>query len=141
MAQVQRSSLVQSLRKLGLTLGAAVWLAGSAPVAVAKPSPAEPGVVSSTVTLSQLPVEAQRTERLIRAGGPFPYEKDGTVFGNRERLLPRQSRGYYREYTVKTPGVRHRGARRIVCGGKPPTQPEACYYTDDHYASFRRIVQ
>ncbi|MCR5866554.1 MULTISPECIES: ribonuclease [Aquincola] len=107
----------------------------------AKPSPAEPGVVGSTVTLSQLPVEAQRTERLIRSGGPFPYEKDGSVFGNRERLLPRQSRGYYREYTVKTPGVRHRGARRIVCGGQPPTQPEACYYTDDHYASFRRIVQ
>lgn len=122
-------------------MGAAVWLAGSASVVAARPSPTEPGAVGGTVTLSQLPVEAQRTERLIRAGGPFPYEKDGSVFGNRERLLPRQSRGYYREYTVKTPGVRHRGARRIVCGGQPPTRPEACYYTDDHYASFRRIAQ
>ena len=142
MTQAQRSSLVQRLRKLGLTLGAAAMLAGSASVSLAKPSPQEPGAaVSSVVSLSQLPAEAQRTERLIRAGGPFPYEKDGSVFGNRERLLPRQARGYYREYTVKTPGVRHRGARRIVCGGEAVTKPEACYYTDDHYASFRRIVQ
>lgn len=93
------------------------------------------------MALSQLPVEAQTTERLIRMGGPFAYSKDGSVFGNRERLLPRQSRGFYREYTVKTPGVGHRGARRIVCGGKQPTEPEACFYTEDHYASFRRIVK
>lgn len=142
MTQAQRSSLVQRLRKLGLTLGAAALMAGPASVALAKPTPQEPGAaVSSVVSLSQLPAEAQRTERLIRSGGPFPYDKDGSVFGNRERLLPRQARGYYREYTVKTPGVRHRGARRIVCGGVQVTQPEACYYTDDHYASFRRIVQ
>jgi ribonuclease T1 len=94
-----------------------------------------------SVQLAALPPEAQATERLIRAGGPFPYAKDGSVFGNRERLLPRKPRGYYREYTVKTRGERDRGARRIVCGGDPPTRPEACYYTDDHYASFRRIVQ
>jgi ribonuclease T1 len=93
------------------------------------------------VALAQLPPEARATERLIRAGGPFPYEKDGTVFGNRERLLPDQARGYYREYTVRTPGARDRGARRIVCGGRQPTEPEACYYTGDHYASFQRIVQ
>ena len=80
------------------------------------------------------------TYRLIRSGGPFPYEKDGTVFGNRERLLPRHPRGFYREYTVATPRARHRGARRIVCGGRQPTRPVACYYTADHYASFRRIV-
>ena len=93
------------------------------------------------VHLHELPVQAQQTERLIRRGGPFPYAKDGTVFGNRERLLPLKARGYYREYTVRTPGVRDRGARRIVCGGRPPERPEACYYTDDHYASFRLIVQ
>lgn len=95
----------------------------------------------ATVARAQLPAEAQATERLIRSGGPFPYGKDGTVFGNRERLLPAHPRGYYREYTVRTPGARDRGARRIVCGGRQPTDPEACYYTADHYASFRRIVQ
>ena len=63
------------------------------------------------------------------------------MFGNRERLLPSQPRGYWREYTVRYARRRDRGARRIVCGGEPPTPPEACYYTDDHYASFRRIVQ
>jgi ribonuclease T1 len=93
------------------------------------------------VALAELPPEAQQTEKLIRAGGPFPYTKDGTAFGNRERLLPRRDRGYYREYTVPTPGSRDRGARRIVCGGTPPVYPEICYYTEDHYASFRRIVQ
>lgn len=93
------------------------------------------------VALAELPVEAQQTERLIRNGGPFPYAKDGTVFGNRERLLPRQPRGYYREYTVRSPAARDRGARRIVCGGRTATAPQACYYTADHYASFKRIVQ
>lgn len=95
----------------------------------------------TTVALVQLPPEAQATDRLIRAGGPFPYEKDGAVFGNRERLLPVEARGYYREYTVRTPGARDRGARRIVCGGHQRIAPDACYYTGDHYASFRRIVQ
>jgi ribonuclease len=76
--------------------------------------------------------------RIDPVGGP--YEKDGSVFGNRERLLPASPRGYYREYTVKTPGAKNRGARRIVCGGKPPTRPEACFYTADHYASFQRIA-
>jgi ribonuclease T1 len=85
------------------------------------------------------PPEAQTTYGLIRSGGPFPYEKDGIVFGNRERLLPPKARGHYREYTVKTPGSRNRGARRIVCGGAAPKDPEACYYTADHYSSFRRI--
>jgi ribonuclease T1 len=93
-----------------------------------------------TVHLAQLPGAGKETFELIRRGGPFPYEKDGTVFRNRERLLPGSPRGYYREYTVQTPGVRHRGARRIVCGG-PATQPDACYYSADHYASFRKIVE
>ena len=94
-----------------------------------------------TVALATLPPEARTTHRLILAGGPFPYRKDGTVFGNRERLLPRAERGFYREYTVPTPGSRDRGARRIVCGGERPTAPEACFYTADHYASFKLIAQ
>ncbi len=94
---------------------------------------------TSMVALADLPAQGRKTHALILAGGPFPYDKDGIVFGNRERLLPSFKRGYYREYTVRTPGARNRGARRIVCGG-PPRIPEACYYTSDHYASFRRIV-
>jgi ribonuclease T1 len=93
-----------------------------------------------TLRVAELPRAGQETYGLIRQGGPFPYEKDGTVFGNRERLLPAEKRGYYREYTVQTPGSRDRGARRIVCGG-PPRAPHACYYTADHYASFRKIVE
>jgi ribonuclease T1 len=94
----------------------------------------------ATVSLASLPVEAQQTDAHIRSGGPFAYSKDGSVFGNRERLLPANARGYYREYTVTTPGARDRGARRIVCGGSQPAKPDACYYTGDHYASFARIV-
>lgn len=85
---------------------------------------------------SALPPEAQRTLRLIAAGGPFPFDRDGTVFQNREGRLPSQPRGYYREYTVTTPGSSDRGARRIVTGGAPPTE---YFYTDDHYRSFRRL--
>lgn len=88
--------------------------------------------------LSELPPEAQRTLELIRKGGPFPYAKDGSVFGNRERVLPRRARGYYTEYTVRSPGSRDRGARRIVVGGDPSRSAEY-FYTDDHYQSFRRI--
>jgi ribonuclease T1 len=98
-----------------------------------------PGTIA-TIKVAELPRQGKETWERIRIGGPFPYEKDGTVFGNRERLLPSQKRGYYREYTVKTPGSRDRGARRIVCGG-PMKAPHACYYTADHYASFRRIVE
>lgn len=83
-----------------------------------------------------LPAEAIETLALIQRGGPFPYRKDGTTFQNRERLLPAKPRGYYREYTVPTPGSRDRGARRIVAGGNPP---EVFYYTADHYRSFRQI--
>ena len=107
--------------------GAGCWARGPAP--------------DGAVPLAMLPAEAAATHRLILAGGPFPYAKDGSVFGNRERLLPSQARGYYREYTVPTPRSRDRGARRIVCGGQRPTAPEACYYSDDHYASFRLIAQ
>ena len=94
--------------------------------------------VLPAISSAELPREARDTLHLIRAGGPFPYERDGVRFGNRERLLPGRARDYYREYTVRTPGAKHRGARRIVCGG-PPRSPDACYYTDDHYRSFARI--
>ena len=91
-----------------------------------------------TVAVADLPAEARQTLALIREGGPYPYEKDGTVFGNYERKLPRQRRGYYTEYTVKTPRVRSRGARRIIAGGRDG-RPTEFYYTDDHYQTFRRI--
>jgi ribonuclease T1 len=90
----------------------------------------------STASLGELPPEARETLRLIDSGGPFPYRRDGIVFQNRERRLPEQAKGYYREYTVPTPGSKDRGARRIVTGGKPAT---VFYYTADHYKSFRRI--
>jgi ribonuclease T1 len=96
---------------------------------------------TGTVVIDELPVQGRNVVKLIYQGGPFRYDKDGSVFGNREKLLPARNRSYYREYTVQTPGERSRGARRIVCGGFVPTVPDACYYTDDHYASFRRIVQ
>jgi ribonuclease T1 len=87
------------------------------------------------VDLARLPVEAQRTVALIDRGGPFPYAKDGTVFGNRERLLPVQRSGYYREYTVPTPGSEDRGARRVIAGDAG----RQLFYTADHYVSFVRI--
>ncbi|MCO5107691.1 MAG: ribonuclease [Burkholderiaceae bacterium] len=94
--------------------------------------------VPGPVAIDELPPEARETLARIRSGGPFRYDKDGTVFFNRERLLPRRERGYYTEYTVPTPGARDRGARRIVAGGEPRTSGEY-YYTGDHYRSFRRI--
>lgn len=93
----------------------------------------------ATLSVAELPRQGVQVYGLIRQGGPFAYEKDGVVFGNRERLLPIQKRGYYREYTVPTPNSRDRGVRRIVCGGQAMA-PDTCYYTADHYASFRRIV-
>ena len=91
---------------------------------------------SNEVSFKQLPAEARQTLAHIKAGGPFPYAKDGSVFGNREGQLPTRNRGYYREYTVRTPGARDRGARRIVAG-----VPGEYYYTDDHYRTFRRIIE
>lgn len=93
-------------------------------------------MAADSVSRSALPAEALHTMDLIARGGPFPYHQDDSVFGNREGLLPDRPRGYYHEYTVETPGLDHRGARRIVTGGNPPT---VYYYTADHYRSFRRI--
>jgi ribonuclease T1 len=121
---------------LVITLTSSLWGAGQA---VAKET--APQLAAAEVSLAALPAEAQQVDRQIRSGGPFEYSKDGTVFGNRERRLPPKARGFYREYTVPTPGARDRGARRIVCGGAKAASPESCYYTGDHYTSFSRIVQ
>ncbi|MEN9373377.1 MAG: hypothetical protein RIR79_929 [Pseudomonadota bacterium] len=111
-------------------------------VGVSAKEPTPPTLESqSGIALHQLPPQGVETYRLIHQGGPFPFEKDGVFFGNRERQLPIQKRGYYREYTVKTPYSRDRGSRRIVCGGEQPTTPNACYYTEDHYTTFRKIVK
>ena len=117
-----------------LALGA-LLVAGAMPAAAQKASPGyKPPALIEVVPLDQLPREARATVTLIRKGGPYPYARDGAIFGNREEILPRQKRGYYREYTVKTPGERTRGARRIVAGAGGEL-----FYTDDHYNHFRRI--
>ncbi|WP_436736012.1 ribonuclease domain-containing protein [Streptomyces sp. BBFR102] len=90
----------------------------------------------ATVREERLPAEARDTLRLIDRGGPYPYAKDGSVFGNYERLLPERERGHYREYTVPTPGSRDRGARRLVTG-----REDEIYWTEDHYASFRAVLR
>ncbi len=111
-------------------LAALLWLPQVQAAAAAEDAASGLPVVAA----AELPAEARDTLRAIKQGGPFAYERDGVVFKNYERVLPRQTRGYYHEYTVKTPGLRHRGARRIVCG-----QPVECYYTADHYKTFKRI--
>jgi len=125
------------------------------PDASASQAPVQPGQAASgtlaasgaqersalaTVTKAQLPGEAAETLRLIKAGGPFPFGEDGVLFRNSAVLLPQHPRGYYHAYTVRTPGSADRGQRRIVCGG-PRKQTHECYYTDDYYASFKRIAE
>jgi ribonuclease T1 len=114
-----------------LALAAAALAFAPSSLAQKAPLPAPP---ATEVPFAELPQEARATIALIRKGGPFPYAKDGAIFGNREALLPRQVRGYYREYTVKTPGERNRGARRIIWG-----KGGEFYYTEDHYNHFRRV--
>lgn len=92
--------------------------------------------VLASINVVELPSEARATLQLIKQGGPFPYPRDGVVFGNYEKRLPQQPRGYYHEYTVQTPGAGNRGARRIVCGA-----PVECYYSNDHYQTFRYIKE
>jgi ribonuclease T1 len=101
---------------------------------------ARDSAVGENISVAALPKEARETLALIKQGGPFPYAKDGTVFGNYEGLLPKQRRGYYHEFTVKTAKARNRGARRIVVGGDWATSREY-YYTDNHYATFKRIIE
>ena len=137
-ARTRRISLVNRLAALAVL---AVSIGTIAVQARTPSSSVLPGAAVASVAYTGLPPQGQEVMELVRQGGPFRYEKDGTVFGNRERQLPSQRRGYYREYPVPTPGLSHRGARRIVCGGKQPRAPDACYYTEDHYSSFRLIVQ
>ncbi|MBO9718349.1 MAG: ribonuclease [Pseudoxanthomonas sp.] len=99
--------------------------------------PVPPAAAAHAATLPAfLPAEAGPVIRRIQRGESFPNRQDGSVFGNREQRLPARERGYYREFTVPTPGLSHRGARRIVTGGDPPRE---WYYTGDHYDSFRRF--
>ncbi len=95
--------------------------------------------LAESISERDLPKQGRDTLALIRSGGPFPHDRDGITFQNRERILPRQARGHYKEYTVRTPGVKHRGARRIVCGGDQRAANE-CFYTADHYKSFQCIA-
>lgn len=133
------------------TLIAAVTLATTAALgttAYAAPAPASHPAASyvvptsaaaiDTCALSSLPSQAGDTLDLIHSGGPFPYDQDGTVFSNREGILPDESSGYYHEYTVITPGSPDRGARRLI-GGGAKTTPVHVYYTSDHYASFCEV--
>lgn len=131
---------LQSAHARALAAGLTGLLLVSSPGLVHARGPLSGGPVE-TIGSRQLPPQGQDMMALIYQGGPFRHDKDGVVFGNRERILPASPRGYYREYTVRTPNERSRGARRIVCGGARPVAPDACYYTDDHYASFRKIVQ
>ena len=116
--------------------GATAPTATSPPTSPTAPPLAEAPSAPAPALPDFLPAEAHRTIALIQRGGPFPYRQDDGVFGNREGHLPRQPRGWYREYTVDTPGLGHRGAQRIITGGQPPRE---WYYTDDHYDSFRRF--
>lgn len=123
-------------RLYSATLAALAFVA----LALAAPLAARTTPTGADIDVSALPAEARATLAQIHRGGPFRYDRDGIVFGNREHLLPSKPRGHYHEYTVPTPGASTRGARRIICGG-PPRAPEACWYTDDHYQSFRRILE
>ena len=133
-ASLQRST---PRRALPRARGIALWLCALACLTITAQARTTPDAPTE-VALADLPKEARQVYTLIGKGGPFAFERDGVVFGNFEKLLPAKPRGYYHEYTVRTPGVKSRGARRLVCGGKP-TAPDACYYSDDHYRSFRKI--
>jgi len=121
------------LRLKWLVLAAMLWLPAGAQAQTyhaAQNAHADLAIISN----AELPPQARDTLRAIRNGGPFAYPRDGVVFKNYERALPEHARGYYHEYTVKTPGTHGRGARRIISGATGEY-----YYTADHYQTFRRI--
>jgi len=123
----------------GLALALSLLLAFGAGAVVARESGG-----TAAVAPAELPPEVRETLALIRRGGPFRYRQDGSAFGNREKRLPAKASGYYREYTVPTPGAKDRGARRIVAGtgaGGDVRSSGEYYYSDDHYNSFRRILE
>lgn len=134
--------MLNKIKYLCIFLAAATWAAPAAAQRESQPQiqqvqqqqqRVQPSLAN--IAVKDLPREAHDTLALIEKGGPFPYDRDGIVFGNFEKRLPIKDRGYYHEYTVKTPGVSHRGARRIVTG-----KDGEKYYSDDHYKSFKRIV-
>jgi len=120
------------------TLAVGVLIGAFASASIAPAFAREYAAERNSIAVANLPREAREALSRIRDGGPFPFERDGVTFGNREQSLPPRKRGFYHEYTVVTPGVPTRGARRIVCGG-PRKAPDVCFYSDDHYASFKRI--
>jgi ribonuclease T1 len=131
--KIARIVAVVVIAMLVLTLAAALF---GCSAGKARTSDVDPESGLPVVAVADLPKEARDTLKLIDAGGPYPYSRDGVVFGNFEKILPKKDRGYYHEYTVKTPGEKDRGARRIVTGNAGER-----YYTDDHYESFRRIAE
>ncbi len=155
MRKAWRSMPLQQLLCLIAALAFAALAAARGDAPQSQPQP-QTQAQAQEIRVAELPQEARETLRLIRSGGPYPHERDGVTFGNYEKLLPAAPRGHYREYTVTTPGVRHRGARRIVVGCERQRQASPppgllrlvqCrdggefYYTADHYRTFRRIVE
>jgi ribonuclease T1 len=129
-----KNAFFQARFHLLALLGLAAFLLLAAPGAFSFNQQRSNDHALAEIARASLPPEAITTLNLIKQGGPFPYPRDGVVFGNYEKRLPKKQRGYYHEYTVKTPGARNRGARRIVCG-----LPAECYYTADHYETFKLI--
>jgi ribonuclease T1 len=123
-------------RRLALILAGLLFAAALVALVAQPEDRRTPQATIPVIQVSALPPEARATLALIRAGGPYPHARDGSVFANREGLLPRAARGTYREYTVMTPGRKDRGARRIVAVNRAEF-----YYTEDHYRSFRRVIE
>lgn len=128
---------MKNIIRQAVTSAVAAMALIAAPMSLAR---APACALDQSISVRDLPKQGQDTLATIGAGGPFASNRDGVVFGNRERILPREKRGYYREYTVRTPGVKNRGARRIVCGGDQRAADQ-CFYSDDHYQSFKCITR
>jgi ribonuclease T1 len=128
---------MKTLFRGALTIAVTALALLAAPVSLARNAAC---ALDQSISARDLPKQGKDTLALIAAGGPFSSDRDGIAFNNRERILPKEKRGFYREYTVRTPGVKHRGARRIVCGGDQRAADQ-CYYSDDHYQSFKCIAR